>query len=142
MYHVAIKDFKSASGGILCVRGRAYDIVDIDEKTGACAIHGCEDGEVHNTTWPKVEDYFATASKFIVIEVLERNVVEVCHCDTLREALQDCNERLLSRVKQVNRMDEFEAGDGENAEWGMANPVNMAAWCNWRDNWDAYIITT
>lgn len=78
--------------------------------------------------------------KYVVVEIIERDVMSLSFCKSISAAVKTANALLENRARTVNRYGEFVHDEGASDEWGRASEESPCAWCNWRDNWDAHII--
>lgn len=78
--------------------------------------------------------------KYMVVEVVERDVIQIVPCVNLPSAVAKANALFMKWLENIKRLDEFESGDGEFNEWQKADEFNLCAWCNWSSNWDAHIV--
>lgn len=79
-------------------------------------------------------------NKYLVVEVFEREVCSVTKCDTLDEAIATANRLLQDHIRFINYVAEFGNGEGVDGKWQPATAERHNAWCNWRGDWDAYIV--
>lgn len=80
-------------------------------------------------------------SKIIVIETIERDIIQVIDVASVEEGIRKANELLEAHVASIDRLDDFEDREDEGEEWDFASKDSLNAWCNWRnDNWDAHVV--
>lgn len=75
--------------------------------------------------------------KYMVIEISERDLLDILYADTLKEAIGITNRLLEAWCKTLDvSLNE----DDDGSEFMRASIENQAAWCNLGNyNWDAYI---
>lgn len=77
-----------------------------------------------------------------VIEVCDRAICKVVRCAGIEDAIATANRLLVSHIKDINLIDEYDADASEGEGWAKAAPGSHNAWCNWCDMaWDAFIVS-
>lgn len=83
----------------------------------------------------------AARKPYMVLEIANRSLPNVIHCNSLEDAIRTANELLEDHAKQCGNLAAYMAGKGDGDEWCRASEDNLNAWCNWNGmDWDAYII--
>lgn len=77
-------------------------------------------------------------NKWLCIEVCERSLVSVKSFSDQKEAIDHANHLLKQwATKCIDH--ELEPDDMFN-KWDLATPTRPNAWCNYRSEWDAYVV--
>ena len=77
--------------------------------------------------------------KYLVIEVIERDIVDIVEVKDLSAGIGLANKKLKKHMKNIGYDEEYATGEDYEDEWMKADASTLNAWCNYDENWDCHI---